>query len=459
MSWGLPVGAAPIPSAHGRRPNFIFILVDELRHDALGCAGHPFVRTPNIDALAATGIRFANAFCTTSFCSPSRAGFLTGLHSRRHGVLNNHMAFPRQRTFASALQEAGYGTAFIGKWHMGPDSDQPQKGFDHWVSFKGQGVFNDPVFNIDGEEVERTGYITDLLTEYAESWLRSAKGSPFCLYLSHKAVHGPFTPAARHATDYADARIDLPASVDDSLEGKPDGLKARAKATPRFRAPDRLQKHADYLRNYYRCLNAVDDSVGHLHALLEELELVDDTWVVFAGDNGHMFGEHGVDDKRWAYEESLRIPLLATGPGIVSPGSVVEEMVQNIDLAPTLLDIAEAGGTELPFDGVSLRPLLEGRSTTPRTSIFYEYFTDKSSARVPHVQAVRTADLKLIRYPDSEDSPELYDLKQDPQEVHNRVSDSAYRSDRERLEVLLQSYLKQLEEPSAEALAAFEASF
>ncbi|NIA14867.1 MAG: sulfatase-like hydrolase/transferase [Nitrospiraceae bacterium] len=442
---------------HVARPNFVFILVDEQRYDALGCAGHPFLKTPHIDRLAAEGLRFSNAFCTTSLCSPSRASFLTGMYSRRHGVLNNHMPFPEQPTFATSLQGAGYKTAFIGKWHMGLSAD-PQPGFDRWVSFAGQGQFNDPVFNIDGERVPRKGYMTDLLNDEAMDWLRGvADDTPFCLYLSHKAIHGPFTPPDRHKDAYSDAAIPLPRSWTDSLEGKPSPFRKLAAKQMRFQGSDAPEKHARYMRKYFRCLNAVDDGVGRLTETLGNLGLADSTYIIYAGDNGHMFGEHRVDDKRWAYEECLRIPFIIKGPGVTRPGRVVEKTVLNIDLAPTLLDLAGiADHGDLKPDGHSIRPLLEGRSGPRRKAFFVEYYQDRSRLAVPHIQAVRTPDWKYIHYPELKDEDELYDLSKDPLELHNVIADPRHAKITRRMRSRLGKYLQSLGEPSEEVMMFYK---
>ncbi|MCH8333558.1 sulfatase-like hydrolase/transferase, partial [Candidatus Sumerlaeota bacterium] len=212
------------------RRNIIFILVDDQRYDALSYVDNAYFRTPHLDELARGGILFENAFVTTSLCSPSRASILTGQYAHKHQVLNNSTPLqPGTPTFPAELQKAGYETAFIGKWHMGGSSDAPRPGFDHWVSFRGQGVYTDPVFNINGERENREGYITDLLTDYAEEFIRRPRDKPFLLYLSHKAVHSPFTPAERHLDAYKDRDYPRPASMTDTEEnylGKPDWVRA-----------------------------------------------------------------------------------------------------------------------------------------------------------------------------------------------------------------------------------------
>jgi arylsulfatase A-like enzyme len=311
-------------AAAAKRPNVIFILVDDLRFDAIG-ALNPKLHTPNIDRMVKGGILYRNAFVTTSLCSPSRATILTGETTRNHHVVGNEEPEPKGLTFfPSYLQKAGYRTAMIGKWHMGRGA-QPRAGFDHWVSFAGQGVYlpseapgGVQMLNIDGKSVPQKGYITDELTDYALDWLGTGQsGQPFFLYLSHKGVHENFTPAARHQGQYAGLDITPPASSADSQDGK--SLK------PRWVQTQRNSWHgADYAyygerplnqveKDYFATLSAVDDSVGRVLDWLKRSGHTKDTVVMLMGDNGFLFGEHGLIDKRNAYEESMRVPLVAYG--------------------------------------------------------------------------------------------------------------------------------------------------
>ncbi|KPL12283.1 acetylglucosamine-6-sulfatase, partial [candidate division BRC1 bacterium SM23_51] len=214
-----PKVAPAVATAIPRRRNMIFILIDDMRWDSMSCMGHPFLQTPNLDRLVRGGILFRNAFVTTSLCSPSRASFLSGQYAHTHGVLDNSTLLPPQTpTFPVELQKAGYDTAFVGKWHMGGTTDQPRRGFNHWVSFRGQGVYANPTFNINGQRVARKGYMTDLITDYCLDWLGRERNRPFFLYMSHKAVHAEFQPAARHLNAYADVEIPRP----DSMANKPE---------------------------------------------------------------------------------------------------------------------------------------------------------------------------------------------------------------------------------------------
>jgi N-acetylglucosamine-6-sulfatase len=442
--------------ADGRsRPNFIFVLVDDLRHDALSCAGGTIVKTPQIDRIASAGVRFTNAFVTTSLCSPSRASFLTGMYAHAHGVRDNETDLdPKWPTFAAVLQKSGYATAYVGKWHMGMD-DKPRPGFDYWLSFKGQGVYNDPKLNENGRQFQAKGYMTDILTQYAVDYIQQDRGKPFCLYLSHKAVHDDWIPAERHQGLLSDFEFPEPANYRDTFAGKPEWqrmvrvrggrLIKPAPATipqelevkPWTDGQNRLARRL----NYYRTLAAVDEGVGRVLDVLKETGQLENTVVVFAGDNGFFQGEHnGMGDKRLAYEESMRIPLLAAGPGIPR-GKLVDPMVLNIDLAPTFLDMA---GAAIPptVQGRSLRPMLEGTSVAWRESFLYEYFREDWLPGVPDMLGVRTRGWKYVTYPGL-DGVELYDLRTDALELHNLAGDPAARERLARMQAELDRLCKE----------------
>lgn len=418
-SAALPLLGLPGAFAREDRPNFVFILTDDQRWDAMSCAGHPFLHTPNIDRIAKEGARFANAFTTTSLCSPSRASFLTGRYAHSHGVKDNqtHLS-PSVPTFPQVLQKTGYDTALIGKWHMSLQED-PQPGFGRWVSFPGQGVYNNPALNVDGRRVEETGYITDILTRYSIDWLRQPRNAPFCLYLSHKAVHSDFIPAVRHSKLFQDARLSPPKSMYESGEDKPQWARniRRTWDDAEFR-----EREDTKIRNYCRALVSVDESVGRVLGELEAMGALDKTVVVFAGDNGFFLGEHGLVDKRAMYEESIRIPLLMRYPRLVKPGSVIERMALNIDICPTFLDLAGAPALE-GIEGSSLRPLLSSRTRGWREEFLYEYFWEAEAKKRPTISGVRTERWKYITYPGSDNEPELYDLLQDPLETRNLAVD------------------------------------
>jgi len=431
------LGASSFSAEERNRPNIVFILTDDQRYDAMGCMGHPFLQTPHMDRIAREGARFANAFVTTSLCSPSRASILTGKYVHMHGIRGNFAPFPaHETTFPQLLQRAGYETAFVGKWHMGTQ-EEVQPGFDRWVSFRGHGRYDNPVINVDGEEVHESGNMTDVLTRYAVEWLRKEHRSPFLLYLSHKAPHGPFLPTARHSRLFENQPIRLADNAKDPLDGKPEWQKKwpSIAKNPFFQTPGYEEK----VRNYYRTLADVDDSVGRVLAALEEIGQLDNTLVVYASDNGYYLGEHGLADKRSAYEESMRIPLLARFPKRIRPGSIIPQMALNIDLPATFLDLA---GVPIPdeMQGRSLLPLLEGGKIPWREDFLYEYFREEAYPETPTMLGVRTAEWKYVEYPESGDLSELYDLRHDPLEMKNLSQDPRYaaklREMKERLERL-----------------------
>lgn len=424
--------------------NVIFILTDDQRYDELGFM-NPVIDTPNMDRIAAEGVHFENAFVTTALCSPSRASILTGQYMHNHGVVDNNKP-PREGTifFPQYLQKAGYSTAFIGKWHMGEHAlaghrlDDPQPGFDHWVSFAGQGHYYPEVvegkvnqLNVNGEQVDQKGYITDELTDYALDWLNNRDNDkPFFMYLSHKAVHANFSPAERHENQYADREIPVPdsqADTEENYDGKPLWVKNQRNSWHGVDFPyhsGRFDVQA-YKMQYHRALSAVDDSIGRLFEWLEETGQADNTIVMLMGDNGFMFGEHGLIDKRNAYEESMRVPLLARGPGLPA-NTVVSEIVANIDIAPTMLSIVGVD-TQDYFDGRSLYRLARGESADPwRDELLYEYYWEFNYPSTPTTFALRTDDYKFIQYHGIWDTDELYNLKDDPQELRNLIHDVDY---------------------------------
>lgn len=428
----------------------VLILVDDLRFDALGFMGHPFLKTPHIDRLAKEGAWCRAACVTTALCSPSRASILTGQYAHRHRVVDNNNPVPAgTQFFPQHLQQAGYSTGFFGKWHMGGASDAPQPGFDRWVSFRGQGTYlpNKGGLNIDGEAQPQRGYITDELTDHCLEWIqRQPPGKPYFAYLSHKAVHADFVPAERHKGRYRDAPFVSPASMADA----PENYHLR----PRWVKDQRNSWHgvdfpyhgtldvAEYYRRYCETLLAVDDSVGRLLETLEKRGELNSTLVVFMGDNGFCFGEHGLIDKRHAYEPSLRIPLLARCPDVIAAGTVIEPVIANLDIAPTIL---AAAGIEPPasMDGRSLLPLLRGEKTDWREALLYEYYWERNFPQTPTVFALRTQRHKLIHYHGIWDIDELYDLQSDPDEMHNLIARADSRQTAQRLKKQLYTLLEQ----------------
>jgi len=436
-------------------PNIIFILVDDMRWDELSLTGHPFAKTPNLDRLGHEGVIFRNAFVCTPLCSPSRASFLTGQYPHAHWIINNDrngLSFISHTlvTFPQVLRKAGYETAFIGKWHMG-DDDTRRPGFDYWISFRGQGLFIDPVVNVNGHREQCTGYVTDLLNRWAEEFVEKEHRKPFLLYLSHKAVHKPFLPAERHKDLYSGEQYIRPKSADDDLHGKPlltrevppVDIKRIPGATvepaePRY---GRGNSQQDVYLDHLRCLASVDDGVGMLLSALERTGQLDNTLIIFTSDNGLLLGEHGLFmTKRVPYEESLRIPLIMRFPRLLEPGSERDQMVLNIDIAPTLYDLAGAVAP-IRIHGKSLLPVLRNRDAELRNDFLAEYFLEQVAPRYTDWQAVRSDRWKYVHYPDLEGMDELYNLKDDPYEMNNLIRSPNLQTTRwemeQRLKLLL----------------------
>jgi len=409
------------------RRNIVFILSDDHRYDALSMLGHPFLKTPRFDALAQNGILCENAFVTTSLCAPSRASILTGQYTHRHEVIGNGPALkPGTATFPQELQKGGYETAFIGKWHMGRTNDDPRPGFDHWVSFRGQGTYFNPTLNIDGERAKREGYISDLLTDYAVEFVRRPHGKPFCLYLSHKAVHADFLPAPRHRGAYAGKKYPHPASMADTEEnyrGKPDWVRTQRNS---WHGVDGMyNKSTDFdtfVKPYAETVLGLDDSVGRVVDVLRDEGILESTLIIYASDNGFLFGEHGLIDKRTMYEPSIRIPLIVHCPELFPGGQRRKEIMLNIDFAPTILETA---GVPIPdsVQGSSFLGLLQGKTTEWRNDFLYEYFWEAAFPQTPTVIGVRGERYKLITYHGVWDKYEMYDLVDDPDEMNNLLGD------------------------------------
>lgn len=417
--------------------NIVFILTDDHRYDAIGFMGHPFLETPHLDRLAREGAHAANAFVTTALCSPSRATILTGQYMHRHGVVDNAtMVRPEAVLFPQLLQTAGYRTGFFGKWHMGTSAD-PQRGFHRWVSFRGQGEYlpagagpNAPrhQLNVDGRAVVRQGYITDELTDYAVAWMREVpRDQPLFLYLSHKAAHGICVPAERHRGRYEKHPLPQPASRR-THEHAPMWVRNQRNSWHGIDFPyhnaDPLVWESEY-RRYAECLLSVDDSVGRIMEELRARGQLDETLIIYTGDNGFGFGDHGLIDKRVAYEWSMRVPLLVRCPAAIRGGQTLQAILANIDFAPTIL---EAAGVAAPAgcDGRSFWPLLRGEAVPWRTELVYEYFWERQYPQTPTLHALRGERYKFIRSQGVWDIDELYDLQEDPGETRNLVFSPAH---------------------------------
>ena len=437
-----------VPGSQPR--NIIFILTDDHRYDFMGFTGKvPWLQTPSLDRPAQEGAYFSNAYVTTALCSPSRASILTGLYSHTHTVVDNAAPDPGNLTFfPQYLQQAGYQTGFFGKWHMGNHTDDPQPGFDHWESFRGQGVYYGPTLNINGEQVayDESTYITDLLTEHAIDWLDNRQADqPFFMYLSHKAVHSNFEPAERHEGLYRQEPPVYPPSYEVPLYGTPslpstgsDGQPSRGSEfygdnrIPEWVKDQRESWHGvDYMYHgridfeeffqlYTETLMGIDESVGTVLEYLDQNGLAEDTLVIYMGDNGFSFGEHGLIDKRHFYEESAKVPLLVRWPSRFPGGAPIDSLVQNIDIAPTIL---EAAGLQMPehMQGMSFTPLLDRTNPPWRDRIFYEYYWENDFPQTPTMFGIRTGRYKYIRYHGVWDTNEFYDLEADPNEMQNLI--------------------------------------
>jgi len=428
-------------------PNIVFILADDHRWDYLGVMGHPFIETPNIDRIAEEGVLFENAFVTSSLCSPSRASFLTGLYPQQHGVKNNFTVWDNQNiTYFEYLKKAGYSTAFIGKWHM-PGGLPKLRGMDLFVSFEhmgGQGAYFDTPYVVNGKTLpvgqtpvpgtEVTGYVTDDLTNFSLKYIEGHKDKPFALYLSHKAVHLPMQPDAEMDGRYDQEKVALPKEADSWL--------ALADGNFKHFLWDPLEEK---MKDYAETTAAMDQQIGRVLAKLDELGLAENTLLVYAGDNGYLWGEHRLIDKRWSYEESIRVPFVVRYPKqIKNPGRRSAEMVLNLDLAPTILDVA---GLPIPehMQGKSIMPVLANQPVQLREAWLYKYFEDYPYP-VPDQTAIRTQRYKLIDYKRGK-KDELFDLQLDPKEQINIIDAPALQSVRLRLEQKMRQMNKEILQP------------
>ncbi|MFN4259294.1 MAG: sulfatase [Gemmataceae bacterium] len=447
----------------GQRPNIIFIFTDDHASHAISAYGSKMNQTPHIDRLAKEGMLFRNCFCTNSICAPSRAVILTGKHSHLNGQINNAVTFNgAQQTFPKLLQKAGYQTAMIGKWHLGSDPT----GFDYWKVLIGQGPYYNPPFKTHNGPEKHIGYTTDIITDMALNWLQQERDAdkPFILMYQHKAPHREWAPGPKHLTLYDDVTIPEPATLFDDYEGRTSAAKTQEMTIARHMTdrdlklvpppnltPEQLKvwndaygpkneafrkanltgkelvrwKYQRYIKDYLRCIASVDDNLGRLLEYLDESGLAKNTVVIYSSDQGFYLGDHGWYDKRWMYEESLRMPLIVRWPGVTKPGSVNTDLVQNLDFAETFLDMA---GARVPDDmqGHSLVPLLKGETPKDwRKSIYYHYYEFPAVHMVQRHYGVRTDRHKLIHYY-LIDEWELFDLQKDPDELKSVYDDPTY---------------------------------
>jgi len=449
--------------AEKKPPNLIYIMTDDHAAHAISCYGSKINKTPNLDRIAKEGMRFANCFCTNSICAPSRAVILTGKYSHINGVIDNAKEFDgSQQTFPKLLQKAGYETAIIGKWHLKTDPT----GFDYWNILPGQGVYYNPIMIEMGEKKKYVGYVTDIITDYCLNWLKERKGDkPFCLMYHHKAPHREWEPPLKYLTLYDDVTIPEPPTLFDDYSNRGRAAKEQDMTiektmndtdvklvAPKNLTPEQKKlwdaayepkneafrkanlqgkdlvrwKYQRYIKDYLRCVASVDDNVGRMLDYLDEAGLADNTIVIYASDQGFYLGEHGWFDKRFMYEESLRMPLLVRYPKQIKPGSINNDIIMNLDFAPTFLDFA---GVSIPADmqGRSIRMLLQGKTPKDwRKSMYYHYYEYPAVHSAKRHYGVRTQRYKLIHFYNDIDQWELYDLQKDPDELNNIYDDPAY---------------------------------
>ena len=447
-----------------KRPNIIYIMTDDHASHALSCYNSKINKTPNLDRIANEGMRFENSFCTNSICAPCRAVVLTGKYSHINGKIDNsRQAFDgSQQTFPKLLQKAGYQTAMIGKWHLRSDPT----GFDYWNVLPGQGLYYNPVMIEMGERKKYTGYVTNIITDHALKWIKERDpDKPFCLMYHHKAPHRNWQPSPKHLTMYDEVTMPEPDNLFDDYANRGRAAKEQDMTisktmndndlklvAPRNLNPEQKKlwdaaynpkneafrkanlqgkdlirwKYQRYIKDYLRCIASVDDNVGRVLDYLDASGLAKNTVVVYTSDQGFYLGDHGWFDKRFMYEESLRMPLLVRYPREIKPGSVSDDIVLNLDFAATFLDYA---GVPVPEDiqGESMRAVL--RNKTPRNwrkSMYYHYYEYPAVHSVKRHYGVRTQRYKLIHFYHDIDEWELYDMKKDPREMKNVYSDPAY---------------------------------
>ena len=442
------------------KPNFIVILIDDLRYDEFGAGGHPYMKTPHIDRIAHEGALFERAFHTTPICSPNRASIVTGQYASRHGIIDNvaRDAMSHQLpNYHLQLQKLGYETAHIGKWHMG-NSGMPRPGYDYWVSYDGHGRLNDPRLNHDGEYVQHQGYITDIMNELAVDFLKRKRSKPFSLFFAHKAVHPDAVQAADGSIDLAQqggyrvAERHKDLYRGSTFRRTPNMLSHAAVArqkpawTEVFKLReseakavlDALNAGEEEIRLRAAMMASVDEGVGMLLEVLERQGQLDNTFIVFLSDNGYFFGEHGLGpERRFAYEEGIRSPFIVRFPPRIKAGRRVHDLVICQDIAPTLIELA-GGRPGAQIQGRSLLPLLAGKRAGWRKSFLIEYWAENALPWLVGMtyKAVRTNRHKYIHWVNrgvAGELDELYDLDRDPHEIRNLNRSRAHADTRERL--------------------------
>jgi len=430
-----------------QHPNVVFVLTDDQRWNTIGIAPDSVMTTPHIDRLGREGVYFRNAFCTTSLCSPSRASILGGLYAHAHGVKNNFTEYPEDlQTFPLILQQNGYQTAYIGKYHMGENNDGKRPGFDYFATHKGQGQYFDTIFRINNSEPQvQPGYYTHVVTKLSLDWLKQRdKSRPFVLFVGHKAPHSFYTPEPKYAHTFDRTDIRYPLSAF-HLDGQPDWFRSRLDTWHgiygpifdfRNEFPDRsatgVVHFSNMVRAYRGTIQSVDDSVGELYRYLSDEKEIDRTIFIYTGDNGLLEGEHGMVDKRTMHEPSIRIPLVVRYPGLTQPSrpKVIQEQVLTLDFAPSILDLCHAPPLKKTH-GRSWKQLVQTGDPDWRTIWMYEYNYEKQFPYTPNIRGVRTSRWKYIRSPHGDGGPdrhmaELYEISSDPEETRNLIDDPQY---------------------------------
>jgi len=419
------------------RPNILYIMADDHAAHAISAYGSKINKTPQIDRIAREGRRFSDCFVTNSICTPSRAAILTGKYSHINGVPVFNRFDGSQPTVAKYLQAAGYQTGMIGKWHLGSDPT----GFDYWNILPGQGVYFDPAFITRAGFQKHTGYCTDIITEFALDFLKDRpRDKPFFLMCHHKAPHRPWQPDEKHRKKWENVQVPEPETFNDDYATRSDAAREATMRIDRDLRPGDYKrkppaglsatglkkwKYQRYMQDYLACIDSIDDSVGTLLDYLERHGLAENTIVIYTSDQGFFLGDHDWFDKRFMYEESLRMPFLVRWPGTIKAGSVSDAMILNVDFAPTLM---AAAGLQIPADiqGRSFLPLLKGETSKDwRTSMYYRYYHYPQDHRVQPHYGLRTEQYKLI-YFNKINQWELFDLKKDPHELNNLYGKPAY---------------------------------
>jgi len=430
------------------RPNILFIMSDDHAAHALSAYGSKINQTPQIDRIAREGLRFTNCFATNAICTPSRAAILTGKYAHINGVPVFNRFDGSQPTLAKYLQAAGYHTGMVGKWHLTSDPT----GFDYWNILPGQGAYHDPVFLTPGGRTKHTGYCTDLITDFSIDFLEKRPADrPFFLMCHHKAPHRNWQPDEKHRLQWENVTVPEPATFHDDYASRSDAAREATMRIDRDLTPNDLKqpppsglsekelkswKYQRYMRDYLACVASVDDNVGRLLDYLDKKGLSNSTIVIYTSDQGFFLGDHNWYDKRFMYEESLRMPFLVRWPGVVAPRRVSEKMILNVDFAPTLL---QAAGLPIPEDmqGRSFLPILKGDEPSSwRTSMYYRYYHYPQDHRVQPHYGLRTERYKLI-YFNKIDQWELFDLQTDPHELRNIYADPAQAENVKRLKAEL----------------------